>query len=54
MRSHIGLLVMSYGTPCGLDDVAAFYTHIRGDALPPPSSSAASPHAMRPSAGARH
>ncbi|HZD74736.1 MAG TPA: ferrochelatase, partial [Actinomycetota bacterium] len=36
MRSHTGLLVMSYGTPRGLDDVAAFYTHIRGGRPPSP------------------
>jgi ferrochelatase len=36
MRSHIGLLVMSYGTARGLDDVPAFYTHIRRGQPPSP------------------
>ena len=36
MSSHIGLLVMSYGTARGLDDVPAFYTHIRRGRSPSP------------------
>ncbi|KXY44936.1 ferrochelatase [Bacillus cereus] len=29
MTKKIGLLVMAYGTPESLDDVEAYYTHIR-------------------------
>lgn len=28
-KKKIGLLVMAYGTPESLDDVEAYYTHIR-------------------------
>ena len=28
-KEKIGLLVMAYGTPESLDDVEAYYTHIR-------------------------
>ncbi len=36
MSRPLGLLVMSYGTARGLDDVEAYYTHIRGGRTPPP------------------
>lgn len=29
MTAKIGVLVMSYGTPKSLEDVEAYYTHIR-------------------------
>jgi ferrochelatase len=31
-----GVLLMAYGTPAGLDDVEAYYTHIRGGRTPAP------------------
>jgi ferrochelatase len=36
MTSRIGLLVMSYGTARGPDDVEAYYTHVRRGRPPPP------------------
>jgi ferrochelatase len=32
----VGVLAMSYGTARGLDDVEAYYTHVRRGRLPPP------------------
>ena len=32
----IGVLLMAYGTPASLDEVEAFYTHIRGGRAPSP------------------
>ncbi len=34
--ARIGVLLMSYGTPRSLEDVAAYYTHIRGGRPPAP------------------
>jgi protoporphyrin/coproporphyrin ferrochelatase len=36
MTEQLGLLVMSYGTARDLDDVEAYYTHIRRGVPPPP------------------
>ncbi|WP_026293589.1 ferrochelatase [Saccharibacillus kuerlensis] len=36
MKKKIGVLVMSYGTPKSLDDVEAYYTHIRRGRPPEP------------------
>ncbi|MDO3408970.1 ferrochelatase [Saccharibacillus sp. CPCC 101409] len=36
MKKKIGVLVMSYGTPKSLDDVEAYYTHIRRGSAPSP------------------
>lgn len=36
MSKKIGVLVMSYGTPASLDDVEAYYTHIRRGNPPAP------------------
>lgn len=36
MTERRALLVMAYGTPRGLDDVEAYYTHIRRGRPPPP------------------
>ncbi|WP_037282862.1 ferrochelatase [Saccharibacillus sacchari] len=36
MKKKIGVLVMSYGTPKSLDDVEAYYTHIRRGNPPAP------------------
>ena len=36
MAESRALLVMAYGTPRGLDDVEAYYTHIRRGRPPPP------------------
>ena len=36
MSARLGLLVMAYGTPAGLDDVADYYTDIRHGRPPPP------------------
>ncbi len=33
-KKRIGLLVMAYGTPESLDDVEAYYTHIRHGRTP--------------------
>ncbi len=35
-RARTGVLVMAYGTPTGLDDVEAYYTHIRRGRPPTP------------------
>ncbi len=34
---HIGVLLMAYGTPRSLEDVEAYYTHIRGGRHPSPA-----------------
>jgi ferrochelatase len=36
MKEQIGILVMSYGTPASLEDVEAYYTHIRRGRPPAP------------------
>lgn len=36
MTETVGLLLMAYGTPASLDDVEAYYTHIRRGRTPPP------------------
>ena len=36
MSTPIGVLVMSYGTPAGPDDVEAYYTHVRRGRPPTP------------------
>jgi len=36
MNAPLGLLLMAYGSPSTLDDVEAYYTHIRGGRTPPP------------------
>ncbi|MBP2001323.1 ferrochelatase [Paenibacillus shirakamiensis] len=36
MKQKIGVLVMSYGTPQSLDQVEAYYTHIRRGSAPSP------------------
>ncbi|WP_172252463.1 ferrochelatase [Saccharibacillus deserti] len=36
MKKKIGVLVLSYGTPKSLDDVEAYYTHIRRGSPPAP------------------
>jgi len=35
-RAATGVLLMAYGTPATLDDVEAYYTHIRGGRTPAP------------------
>lgn len=35
-NNSVGVLVMAYGTPKDLDDVEAYYTHIRRGKAPPP------------------
>lgn len=37
MRETVGVLVMSYGTPASLDQVEAYYTHIRRGNAPSPA-----------------
>lgn len=36
MTGPLGILLMAYGSPATLDDVEAYYTHIRGGRTPPP------------------
>ena len=36
-RETVGLLAMAMGTPAGLEDVEAYYTHIRGGRSPAPA-----------------
>jgi ferrochelatase len=37
-RETIGVLLMAYGSPATLDDVEAYYTHIRGGRKPSPET----------------
>ena len=36
MTDTTGVLLMAYGSPATLDDVEAYYTHIRGGRTPSP------------------
>ncbi len=38
MSSALGILLMAYGSPATLDDVEAYYTHIRGGKSPAPEA----------------
>ncbi len=38
MSSALGILLMAYGSPATLDDVEAYYTHIRGGRPPAPEA----------------
>lgn len=37
-RERVGVLLMAYGSPKTLDEVEAYYTHIRGGRKPPPEA----------------
>lgn len=38
MNAEVGVLLMAYGSPASLEDVEAYYTHIRGGRTPPPDA----------------